>query len=72
MPQQVEGALVVPEQHAAPSRHHPPVPMGLGEVHGPGGGGLGAAGPGPRGAALDRAQSLGVQRLGVCQDTERL
>ena len=39
MLQQVEGALVVQEQHAAPSGHHPPVPMGLWEVHGPGGGG---------------------------------
>ena len=69
MPQQVEGALVVPEQHAAPSRHHPPVPMGLWEFHGPGSGGLGAAGPGAWGAALGRAQSLSVQCLGVCQET---
>ena len=62
MLQQVEGALVVQEQQAAQSGHHPPVPMGLWDVHGPGGGALGAAGPGAR------AQSLGVQGLGVCQE----
>ena len=68
MLQQVEGALVVQEHHAAPRApqvvqgHHPPVPMGVGEVHGPGGGAMEAAGRGVR------AQSLDVQGLGVCQE----
>jgi len=69
MLQQMDGALVVPQQHMMPAGHHPLVPIGLGDVHGPGGGGLGAAASFAWEAA-GWAQLLVVQPLGVCREGE--